>query len=125
MLNLLNMLTGSLVIYVLLVFVFFSYGIVSILTWSPIKPLKYLGFPVILAGVLSLCVRTLFIINPYDMSYNSLARLVASKGEFVFLKYGITLIVIGVIMLGIYYLITFLKIKNQKEIVDKPSEELA
>lgn len=121
MINLLNLLTGGAVIYALIVFFAFSYGIVALLTWSPLKPLKYLGFPVILSGVLSICLKALFYINPHDMSYSSLVKLVASKGEAVFFKYGVVLLIIGVIMLGIYYMITFLKIKKGQ--VNDPTKE--
>lgn len=65
LINFINLIDdGKLLIYFIIFFVF-SYLLVALLTWSFIKPLKYLSFPLIITGIIAMGIRFIipFVIN--------------------------------------------------------------
>lgn len=111
-----NLCTSPYAILALIGFVIISYFVIYLLTRSMLKPLKYLGFATIFSGCLSLSTKVLFNLNPHDMSYSKIERIIASKGLSVFTNYGIALLIIGLIALIIYYFVTIINMKNKKAV---------
>lgn len=56
--NTFSSVSGLLLYGVLFGFIIISYLILALLTWSFIKPLKYLGIPMIIVGIILLIIRS-------------------------------------------------------------------
>lgn len=119
--------SGS-VFYFLLVFIAFSYGIVALMTWSALKPLKYLGFPTIVVGIFCLILYSGFnelvpeLIE--DVSAN-MADIIIEHGKSYFLISSIVTIIIGALMEVIYFSVASLlkKKKTLKENKEDKNQE--
>lgn len=113
--NIINLLNENLTVY-LIIFIVLSYLLISLLTWSFIKSLKYLGISNIIVGIVVIVIRFLlnFITNILP-DYINIAEVVLPTIVKPLLLSGISLIIVGIIMLIINYLIIKYKLKNKKE----------
>ena len=118
-----NILTSNTIIFALIGFIFFSYLIVGLLTWSFIKPLKYLGFPIIIVGLFSFALKGLLTIGLNSIELDGLGiirALITSSGN-IFVKFAVIFISTGTIMVILYFVLNkVLKSKNSQ----KPKEQV-
>lgn len=111
--NLLKFLDNGMVWVYIGIFFIVMYLLISLLTWSFIKPLKYLGIPTMISGMLLIVIRLLArtIINLFDLKINFINNLLP-----VILKplliYGIICTIIGILMIITYKIIN----KKKKEV---------
>lgn len=101
-------------LYVIGIFVVF-YLLVSLLTWSFIKPLKYLGIPTIIVGILFIIIRFVpnALLTLVDENINFIKGLLPSILKPVLIN-GLVCLIVGVLMIVGYTLIN----KNKKEKID-------
>lgn len=123
MANIYSWLASGAFIYFLLVFLAFSYGIVALMTWSPLKPLKYLGFPTIVVGVVGLITQngfTQLLPELLEGVSEKVAVLVIDHGISYFMWSSIMCIVIGILMEVLYFTINgLLKKKKDKTTINE------
>ena len=91
-------------VYVIILFILF-YLLISLMTWSFLKPLKYLGIPTIIAGSLFISIRFIssFIINLIPNM--SIMKYILPGMLKPILIMGICLLIFGILMFVIYILI--------------------
>lgn len=112
LIDILNVFNENIVIYLILVFVF-SYLIISLLTWSFIKPLKYLGISNIVVGIIVVMIRFLLnFIGNFVPDYIKLIEVILPSILKPLLMTGIICVIVGIILLIINYLINKYKIKK-------------
>lgn len=91
-------------IYAIVVFIVF-YLFVSLLTWSFLKPLKYLGIPTMMAGSLFISIRFVPSIIISLIPNMSIMKYILPSMLKPILIMGISLLIIGILMFIIYILI--------------------
>lgn len=98
-----DFITGSNIMVIFLCFLVFSYLIMVLMTWSLIKPFKYLGFPVIAVGIALIVCK--FAIKPISAAFASdfkgFLPLITNHGA-TFLTFGLLLIVMGITIEVLY-----------------------
>lgn len=96
--NLIN--SGIIYLWGIISFLFF-YSIIGLLTWSLIKPLKYMGISNIIVGIMLIILRLL----PYSISVlignNLLERILPEIIKPIFIS-GICVLVLGILMILLY-----------------------
>lgn len=104
---------GMVWVYIGIFFVL-MYLLISLLTWSFIKPLKYLGVPTILVGILLIVIKLLsrVIANGFGLESGiiNLLPLILKP----LLIYGIVCTCIGILMIVLYRIIN--KKQKNKEV---------
>ena len=112
LINIINLLNKNLILY-LIIFIILFYLVISLFTWSFIKPLKYLGISNIIVGILIIIIRFLLnsIINIALPDYIKIFDIILPTIVKPLLISGIICIIIGIIMLIINYLINKYKRK--------------
>ena len=113
-----NFITSKYLFIAFIAFIIFSYILLGLLTRSFNKPLKYLGYPTVIVGLINFGV---------DLSFNYLykvipeAELIFLKPFFIscqkiFLRFGIICSIVGVVILIIYYVINKILKNKSKDI---------
>ena len=113
--ELLKFLNTNLVWLYIGLFLIFTYLLISLLTWSLLKPLKYLGIPTIVTGVLFLIVRLLssVIVGLFSIEFPVIKVVLPSILKPVLIS-GLLCMIIGIVMIVLYVVINnHLKNKNQ------------
>ena len=109
--NIINLLNENLILY-LIIFIVSFYLLISLLTWSFIKPLKYLGISNIVVGIVIIIIRLLLnSITNLIPEYIKIFEIILPTIVKPLLISGIICIIIGIIMLIINYLINKYKRK--------------
>lgn len=116
MMNLLSFLSGRMILLYIALFVIVMYLIISLLTWSFLKPLKYLGIPTLCVGILFIFARffSTIMIDLLNIKINIIKTLLPSMLSPVLIN-GILCTVLGLIMIIVYAVIN--KRIKSKEIV--------
>lgn len=95
------------------------YFLVALFTWSFLKPVKYLGIPTIACGIVSVLVPFAADFALEAMLGDAyLVSLVTSTVTSYYLKAGIVLLIVGTLMLVLYYLVNK-KLKMPKKVLEK------
>lgn len=93
------------------------YALVSLFTWNLLKPLKYLGIPTLVVGILTLFIRfaSSSIINILTNEFGDIVKQIFPFVLTPLQNIGIIFFVLGLLMLIIYAIINNKK-KNNVEI---------
>ena len=103
--NIINLLNQNLILY-LIIFIILFYLLISLCTWSFIKPLKYLGISNIVVGIVIIIIR--FLLNSIISllpDYIKIFEIILPSIVKPLLLSGILCSCIGIFMLIINYLI--------------------
>ena len=105
---------GMIWLYIAIFFIL-MYLLISLLTWSFIKPLKYLGIPTVLVGILLIIVRlsSSIILNFTNIETGLITALLPLVLKPLVI-YGIVCTLFGILMIVAYIIITK-NLKNKKE----------
>lgn len=117
--TLLKYIDNGMVYLYIVIFIVIMYLLISLLTWSFIKPLKYLSIPTILVGILLIIIRlsSSIITNLIDADISFIKNLLPLVLK-PLLTNGIVCTLIGITMLMVYIIINKkMKIKNNKIIL--------
>ncbi len=124
MLEAYNFITGQSIILWFIAFLILSYLIEALFTWSFIKPLKYLGIPIIIVGIVSLILKVILMLGVDTLFKDKLAFIKPffDNSENLFIKYGIICIAVGIVMIIIYVIINKI-LKSKASDNEKPKDK--
>lgn len=94
-------------------FILLMYLVIGLLTWSIIKPLKYLGIPTLITGILFIIIRFIpnIVISILDVKISVIKAVLPSVLKPIFI-YGISSLLIGLVMIILYNLFTKKAVNN-------------
>lgn len=100
-----SFITGESLLLSLLAFIAVSYVIVGLLTWSFIKPLKYLGFPIVIVGLISFGLKSILalVLETMDLEGAGIIKIFINSSGNLFIKYAVICLITGAIMIASYY----------------------
>lgn len=115
--NILQIISKPQLIIGIIAFVIFSYFFIALLTWSLIKPLKYLSTSFFIIGIIILIFRFAFPIIITSVLQNELniPSTILNVILNPFLRSGIICIIIGILFITTYIIIGKLKINKTKK----------
>jgi len=113
----------ALIISFIVIFIVF-YGLISLLTWNLLKPLKYLGIPTLVVGIIILITRftSSFIINSLASEFGSFIKDLFPLAFSPLQNIGIIFFILGLLMIIIYAVINNNKNKidnNEKNVQEE------
>ena len=116
--KLLEIINGKMILVYVAIFIVAMYLIISFFTWSFIKPLKYLGIPTLISGIVFTIIRFIpnAFINLIEAEYSFIKIILPSMLKPILIN-GILCILTGVVMIVLYSLIN--KSKKESIIIDK------
>ena len=114
--NILQIISKPQLIIGIIAFVIFSYFFIALLTWSLIKPLKYLSTSFFIIGIIILIFRFTFptIITSVLQNELNIPSTILNVILNPFLRSGIICIIIGILFITTYIIIGKLKINKTK-----------
>ena len=115
--NILQIISKPQLIIGIIAFVIFSYFFIALLTWSLIKPLKYLSTSFFIIGIIILIFRFTFptIITSVLQNELNIPSTILNVILNPFLRSGIICIIIGILFITTYIIIGKLKINKTKK----------
>ena len=122
-----NFLTGPGLILSFIGFILLSYIILGLLTWSFVRPLKYLGITSIITGFITLTLKggVYLTVNYFAKDDLELFKPFLDECGNLFAILGIIFIVCGIILVVIHKIVEHFsqkKLENKKE-MDTPKKE--
>lgn len=114
--NIISILTGTEFVIGIIIFILLSYLLISLLTRSFHKPLKYFSISFIIVGIMMIIFRFILPLIITSLAENpiNIPNSISSTLLNPFLKSGIICIIIGIIFMVVYKLIE--KLQNNKDI---------
>ena len=110
--NIINLLNENLILY-LIIFIVSFYLLISLCTWSFIKPLKYLGISNMVVGIVVIIIRfSLNLLIGFIPDYIKIFEIILPSIVKPLLYSGIICILVGIFMLIINYLINRYKLRK-------------
>ena len=112
-----NFLTSGAILTAFICVIAVSYLIIGLLTWSFIKPLKYLGVCSTIVGLVGFVLKLLlsYIVDILDIEGIGIVKSIILASGNVFLKYAVIFLVVGILLEVLYYVINKTLKSNKKK----------
>lgn len=120
-----NFLTGPSLIICFIAFILVSYILLGLLTWSYIKPLKYIGIPALITGVITLSLKgaVSLTVNYIAKEELELFKPFLDECGNLFVIFALIFIISGIILITLYALINYFQNKHIKDGKSKREEQ--